>query len=126
MNGESGQVEIDDGEIKDHAWLRPADALARHTEGEIDLVPPTWVSLYHLAGHGNVAEFMAHLNGRELHRYATRVVKAADGNRVAMWAEDAGYEAWAPDTEGARHRLVMAPGGFRFENTVVDYGARAD
>ena len=31
--------EIDDGEIEDHAWIRPGDALARHAAGEIDIVP---------------------------------------------------------------------------------------
>ena len=54
-------------------------------------------------------------------KYETRVVKASDGNRVAMWKGDAGYDGWDADVEGDRHRLVMATGGFTFENTVEDY-----
>lgn len=42
-------IDIDGGEIEDHRWIRPADALAKHAEGEIDLVPPTWVTLHHLS-----------------------------------------------------------------------------
>ena len=29
-------IAIDDGEIKEHAWLNPAEALAKHANGEID------------------------------------------------------------------------------------------
>ena len=53
--------------------------------------------------------------------YQTRVAKDAQGNRVAMWHGDAGYEPWDATAAGARHRLVMAPGGFVFENDAEDY-----
>ena len=42
-------VEIDEGEIKDHQWIKPSEALAKHSAGDIDLVPPTWITLHHLA-----------------------------------------------------------------------------
>ena len=47
-------IAIDDGEIKAHAWIRPQDALAKHAEGEIDLVPPTWITLYHLSKYSGL------------------------------------------------------------------------
>src|SRR4051812_47078770 len=49
-----GTVVVDDGEIRDHGWMRPADALARRDAGEIELIPPTWVTLRWLAGAGTV------------------------------------------------------------------------
>lgn len=114
-------VAIDDGEIKDHAWLSPEEALRRHAAGEIDLVPPTWVTLYHLslkASADAVVDYFAENTGIT---YNTRVVPAATGERVAMWKGDAGYDEWNPDVEGARHRLAMPTGGFIFENTVERY-----
>ena len=30
-------VEIDEGEIKDHQWIKPSEALAKHSAGDIDL-----------------------------------------------------------------------------------------
>lgn len=114
-------IAIDDGEIKEHAWIRPADALARHAAGEIDLVPPTWITLYHLAKYHPASEVLSHFQQRGYKTYRTRVVKAASGDRVALWHGDAGYEAWDADVEGERHRLVMAQAGFRFENTVEAY-----
>ena len=120
-NGADHVVEIDDGEIKAHAWLNPANALVRHAKGEIDIVPPTWVSLYHLSQHTTVSNFFAHLQNRPVHNYSTRVVKGSNEVRVAMWTGDAGYESWDADVAGERHRLIMGEGGFEFENSVVDY-----
>ena len=114
-------IDIDGGEIEDHRWIRPADALAKHAEGEIDLVPPTWVTLHHLSLHQPVSALLEELDSRDPRFYETRAVKRADGVRVALWAGDAGYEDWDADREGPRHRLVMLEHGFTFENDVVDY-----
>jgi len=114
-------VSIDDGEIKEHAWLSPAEALKRHSAGEIDLVPPTWVTLHYLSRYPNVDAMLQRMSDEPAKVYSTRVVKAQDGNRVAMWTGDSGYESWEPDTPGSRHRLVMAKSGFKFENDVETY-----
>ena len=78
-------IVIDDGEIKAHAWIRPQDALAKHTAGEIDLVPPTWITLYHLSRYNPALEVLKHFQECGYKTYRTRVVKAASGDRVAMW-----------------------------------------
>ena len=114
-------ITIDDGEIKDHQWITPADALAKHTAGEIDLVPPTWVTLYHLSRYQPVDALLSRLGSRAARFYETRAVKRSDGVRVALWAGDAGYEDWDADKDGSRHRLVMPADGFTFENDAVDY-----
>ncbi|MDP6944221.1 MAG: lipoyl(octanoyl) transferase LipB, partial [Myxococcota bacterium] len=47
---ESGRdVTIDDGEITEHEWMRPVDAMKRRDVGDIELAPPTWVTLNRLA-----------------------------------------------------------------------------
>ena len=114
-------VAIDDGEIKAHRWIRPAAALAKHAQAEIDLVPPTWVTLYHLSRYQPVAALLERLRAGPPRYYETRAVKRADGVRVALWRGDAGYEDWDADRPGARHRLVMATQGFTFENDAVGY-----
>ena len=118
---DSDDIQIDDGEIKDHAWIQPAQALTRHAEGEIDLAPPTWVTLHHLSLRAPADDVVRHFDTQAAKIYSTRVAKREDGIRVAMWAGDAGYEPWDADAEGDRHRLVMASGGFEFQNTVEDY-----
>ena len=46
-----GTVVIDDGEIREHEWIRPRDAVARRDAGEVELVPPTYVTLHELAAY---------------------------------------------------------------------------
>ena len=43
-----GQVVIDDGEIIDHEWWRPEDALTRAHDMKIQILPPTWITLFDL------------------------------------------------------------------------------
>ena len=114
-------VEIDEGEIKDHQWIKPSDALAKHSAGDIDLVPPTWITLHHLSLYEQIDDVLDHFSKTTPKVYETRVVKASDGDRVAMWKGDSGYGDWDADAAGDRHRLVMSPGGFSFENNVEAY-----
>lgn len=109
-------VEVDGEEIQDHEWIKPAAALERHAKGEIDLAPPTWVTLYHIDRHQPAAAALEHFAASEPQVYETHVGLRADGVRVAMWAGDAGYADTNADAEGSRHRLVMAKDGFTFEH----------
>jgi 8-oxo-dGTP pyrophosphatase MutT (NUDIX family) len=44
----------------DHStWVRPADLLARHASGEVRMLPPTVVSLEHMAAFRDTAAFLA-------------------------------------------------------------------
>lgn len=115
---EGHAVAIDGGEIQDHAWLTPEAALARHAAGEIDLAPPTWISLYQLSRQSRIAALLAQLRARPPRIYETRLARRDDGTRVALWAGDAGYETSDANVPGPRHRLVMQAGGFVFENDV--------
>ena len=114
-------ISVDGGEIEAHRWIRPAEALSRHTAGEIDLVAPTWVTLYEMSRQATVAAVLARLRARPARFYLTRIAKSADAVRIALWRGDAGYDDWDPDAEGKRHRLCMSAGGFTFEHSAVDY-----
>lgn len=53
----------DDKETVDSIWVRPADALAKHADGELTMLPPTLANLRRLAEHDTAHE--AVLAGRE-------------------------------------------------------------
>ncbi len=106
---------MDGGEIHDHAWLPAREVLERRDRGEVDLAPPTWVTLHDLAEHDDVDLALAAASSRQpLPRYETRWVNTDDG-AVAMWHGDAGYETSDADVGGARHRLRMVADGWRLE-----------
>jgi 8-oxo-dGTP pyrophosphatase MutT (NUDIX family) len=112
-----GDVVVDGGEIHEHEWLAAGEVLARRDRGEVDLAPPTWVTLHDLAAHATVDDALVAAAARDpLPHYVTRWVTIDDG-AVAMWAGDAGYDAGDPDVPGGRHRLWMVRGGWRLERT---------
>ena len=111
------EVVIDDGEIVHHEWMTPEDALRRRDAGEIELAPPTWVTLWTVGRHATVDEALAGLDARSPRYYQTHLGKDAGGEFVAMWAGDAGYDERDPAVEGPRHRLTMSSSGFHFDES---------
>jgi 8-oxo-dGTP pyrophosphatase MutT (NUDIX family) len=114
------EVAIDGAEIHDHAWLRPADVLEGRAAGRMELAPPTWVTLYHLAAARDMDDVITAAAGREPRRYVTHVARDA-GAMVTLWEGDAGYEDYDATRQGERHRLVMDPDGWRFECTLAGW-----
>lgn len=112
---EGGEVVIDGGEIHEHVWLHPAHILRRHDGGEVELAPPTWLTLHGLAEASSVADAVAWAHASPMEHYHTRLGRSANGDLCTMWHGDAGYESGEADTPGPRHRLWMRSGGWRFE-----------
>lgn len=115
------EIVVDGGEILNYQWIRPADAHVKHAAGDIDLAPPTWITLHQLAQYEQIADLMAFLRDEPAKHYETRIVKNNAGDRVALWSGDTAYESGDADTNGDRHRLILGAGGFVFENTVARY-----
>jgi len=111
-------VIIDDGEIVDMEWTTPAAAIDRHHRGEIEIVPPTWVTLDLLTGHETVASLLAFLDERPARYHATKVTRGGE-HPVVMWHGDAGYDTGDPTIDGPRHRLTMKPDGYVYEDDGV-------
>ncbi len=111
----AGAVAIDDGEIKESAWLSPAEALARRDRQEIELAPPTFVTLTALSRFESVDAALASAGERVPERFQTRI-GVSDVGPVALWHGDAGYAEGDAAVTGPRHRLTMVKGGeWRYE-----------
>ncbi len=108
------EVVIDQGEIHDHAWMRPAEALERRDAQEIELAPPTVVTLHTLARWASVEEALAAARQLEPEHFTTHISMTDEGP-VALWHGDAGYEESDATRPGPRHRLVMVDAGWRYE-----------
>jgi 8-oxo-dGTP pyrophosphatase MutT (NUDIX family) len=114
-----GEVCIDDGEITDSQWITPAQALGKHRSGDIELAPPTYVSLHYLAQHRCTETALVALDAQEPRYYATQIGRSGN-DLVAMWAGDAGYATGEADTPGPRHRLHMGSDGFEFDDSGIN------
>jgi 8-oxo-dGTP pyrophosphatase MutT (NUDIX family) len=107
---EDGRVSIDDGEIKESLWMSPKEALRRQSVQEIELAPPTYVTLSDLARFSGVDEALASIGARTPERFQTQI-GVGDVGPVAIWHGDAGYANADPKAAGPRHRLTMVKGG---------------
>ena len=101
-----GEVQIDHGEIHESEWMSPAEALRRRDAHEIEIAPPTFVSLSELAAFRNVDDALSSIQQRTPERFQT-VIGLAEQGPVAMWHGDAGYESADPTTDAPHHRLTM-------------------
>lgn len=127
MPDDADEVVVDGGEIGDHVWTTPVAALAAQSRGEVEMLPPTWVSLHHLSDHHDVASALAAVAARPTETYQTRIVGLGGGVLVSLWHPDAAYPARVTDdpgpldTPGPRHRLYMDPAGWRYERSGGDH-----
>jgi 8-oxo-dGTP pyrophosphatase MutT (NUDIX family) len=110
-----GVVTVDGGEIVDHLWLTPAEALRRHAQGDLDLLPPTFVTLSQLSAHPDTAAILAAASAQAaVRRYESSMV-AVDGGMVALWEGDAGHATGEPHLPGRRRRLWMVGSPWVYE-----------
>ena len=111
-----GVVTIDHGEIHEDLWLTPQDAMAKHAVREIELVPPTWLTLHQLAPHATVDEALAWAAHTEPNpRFWTR--RLALDPVTLVWHGDAAYDTLEPATPGARNRLALHGDGWVYERS---------
>jgi 8-oxo-dGTP pyrophosphatase MutT (NUDIX family) len=109
-------VRIDGDEIHDHRWMQPRHALTAQRAGEIELPPPTFVTLTQLAAHTSAASALAHFSRRPAEIFTPRY-KPVPGGVCSLYAEDDGYPTVDIDSQGRRHRLWMIDSGWRYERS---------
>ena len=110
------EVRIDNGEIVRHEWMTPDEAMRRRDAGEVELIAPTWVTLYTIRSFSTVADALEGLDRRRPRRYETRIGNGEHGP-ISLWHGDAGYATGDASAPGPRHRLEMTPAGYLFEES---------
>jgi 8-oxo-dGTP pyrophosphatase MutT (NUDIX family) len=111
-----GAVAIDMGEIHEEAWMRPPDAIARRDALEIELAPPTWVTLHYLSEFDSLDALMGDAHAREPEYFETAMGRSEQG-MAALWRGDVAYESGDLDAPGPRNRLWMTGHRWRLERT---------
>ena len=113
----AGAVVVDGAEIHEHVWVTPAEAMRRRDSGEIDLAPPTFVTLHKLSQSPDVAAAVADAAKGPVEHFTTRIAKDDAGALFAVWHGDVAYDGGELTADGARHRLHMLDGAWRYERT---------
>ena len=107
-------VRIDGVEIHEHRWQRPEDALRAHQAQELKFANPTFALSTRFSGHATARDILAFVDTWPLERMLGRI-HPIEGGRVALYAEDCGYESGEIDCPGPHHRIWMRDGAWRYE-----------
>ncbi len=113
----TGDVATDGTEIDDHRWFTPTEALAARDAGEIELPPPTFVSLLRLSTCAHLADALDQIRTYpylEFHPHPATV----DGTLHSLYEGDVAYDDTSRFHDlGARHRLSMGDGAWSYERS---------
>ena len=85
----NADVCVDGGEIHAHRWSRPVEALDAHASGDIEMMPPTYVTLRELQDCSSASEAIARAGQREPPIYVPRSFDQ-DGKFISLYFGDAG------------------------------------
>lgn len=107
-------VVIDGSEIVEHRWLEPQAAVALHRAGQLEMMPPTFITLTELASCTSAEAVMAMYRARPVLEILPRFV-VTDAGRVALYPDDAGYDSLDPEVQGKRHRCYRYRDGWHYE-----------
>jgi 8-oxo-dGTP pyrophosphatase MutT (NUDIX family) len=101
-------VTVQAAEVAGYRWISAREALRLHARAELELPPPTYVTLIALEPMQTIEQAREQLGKLPMH-YVPRPLKVEDG-LLYLYAEDAAYETGQLDAPGARHRLYVPKG----------------
>ena len=113
----AGDIRLNPGELLNHLWLSPAEALDRHGNGLMQLVPPTWVTLNSLRNDEAAEAALTRIAATEPETFRTRPLPGYAPGTVVAWEGDAEYDGGGSPS-AARHRLLMDGTRWRYERTL--------
>jgi 8-oxo-dGTP pyrophosphatase MutT (NUDIX family) len=101
-------VDIDGHEVHEHRWVTPREVLALHAAADVELAPPTFITLWQLDRLPDVGTVLA---AADPEYFATELRVDGSGQRLCLWFGDVAYPDGDPDASGSRHRVLMHPSG---------------
>jgi FKBP-type peptidyl-prolyl cis-trans isomerase len=118
------RVRVDGAEIDAHRWMTPGDALDAFRAQELQLTPPTFVTLTSLRAFSRVDHLLRSIAAREPEHFLPRIERF-EGGACSLYHGDAGYESGDIHAHGARHRLWFLADGWRYERDEAAGGPAA-
>jgi 8-oxo-dGTP pyrophosphatase MutT (NUDIX family) len=112
----SHEVVVCGSEMVAHRWITPEGALLAQRSREIQLAPPTFVTVQWLAAHARAVEARDALGREPILTFRPRISRSASGTCM-LYPGDAGYESGDPDRPGPRHRILALASGWEYERS---------
>jgi hypothetical protein len=110
-----GDVQVDGHETQAHRWMSPGAAVDAHARGEIELPPPTFVTLERLRASPDVRTALDRARSQGAIRYVPRP-RRIEGGVVSLYEGDVAYEGGCHERPGPRRRFYILESGWRYED----------
>ena len=109
------KAQADGHEMVDSLWATPAKAIALHRAQEIDMLPPTLVSLLLIANYKTVNEALAGLATKSVMHFLPKVCMKNE-QLVMLYPGDSGYAEAAANDLQCLHRCQHMSDGWHYCN----------
>ncbi len=109
------EVQVDGSEMSESIWVKPAEAIARHRAQEIDMLPPTLISIIGLQDFSNVADALAYYKDKEPLIFLPKAHFLQE-KLVMLYPGDAGYDTHNTEDFSRQHRCIHTPTGWHYIN----------
>lgn len=106
LGSSEAEVTIDNGEIREFVWKRPAEVITQRDEGALGLTPPTYITLTQLLEFADTASLIRSAFQQQVEHFETHFDFIGE-TMIAMYHGDAGYDSGDVHAVGPRHRLSM-------------------
>ncbi len=106
-------VSVDQSEIVEFQWLSAANALQKHQVNELEMMPPTLVTLSEISKFERYEDIIKYYSDRENRSYNPRMkIHENDGNVDAsfLYEGDSGYDQTDPRIQNHLNRCEMKNG----------------
>lgn len=110
-------VIIDNSEIIDYDWIKPAEILPLMKSGDIKVRPPTLISIVDLLHFFYAEEALAAFRSSDVTVYKPKVyqIDSNAGQVIHMlYQNDAGYEQDEPTNQSLLHRAIFDSAGIHY------------
>ncbi len=111
-------VTVDDTEITKYQWLTPDKALEKFTNGELRLMPPTYMTLRELSDKVSIEDALQYAVNREVPAFFPKLFLNENPPQI-LYEGDAGYEAGDVHAKGTRHRLLISDTGYEYIKDLI-------
>ena len=109
----ANKVVIDQSEIVEHQWLSANDALKKHSNNELEIMPPTYVTLSELSNFQQYEDAIKYYTERKTRTYNPRMkIHELDEHVDAsfLYEGDSGYDLTDPQVRNQLNRCEMKNG----------------
>ena len=107
-------VKVDNSEIVDHQWRRPSQVLSELKTGDIQVRPPTFISVLDLLPFDKAEQAINANRRRASPIYRPKAVKLDNGETHMLYEGDAGYESGDGEDKSLFHRVVFNSEGLNY------------